>query len=388
MKILYYSWEEVNAEDAIECLQADGHEVDQFLYPIEDKLNDVVFVKKLEEIINEKMYDCIFTFNFFPIISKVAYAYEIKYISWVFDSPHLTLYSKAVFNECNYIFCFDRGEVNKLKSYGVEHIYHMPLAVNIKRLERTLERENYQKFLYDVSFLGNLYNNEYNFFDQIKNMPEYYKGFFDGVIKTQMQFYGGDVVSEVITDKIFEDIETFVSIQLDEEMFLEKKDVFINFLQKKITVKERPDILKKVSEKYQLVHFAPKEDPTLVQVDFRGYADYIREMPYIFAGSKINLNITLRSILSGIPLRCMDIMGAGGFLLSNYQPELAECFVNGQEMVMYESQDDLLGKIEYYLIHEKERKEIALCGQKKIKKEFSYEKRLREIFEITFENYK
>lgn len=384
MRILYYSWEETNAADAIECLQYNGNEVDCFSYPIVDKLNDVPFAKKLEETLKEKKYDCIFTFNFLPIISKVAYAYDVKYISWIFDSPHLTLYSKSVFNECNYIFHFDRMEVNKLRERGVANIFHMPLAVNVSRLEKTFAEKKQQDYLYEVSFLGNLYNNEFNFFDQIKNMPEYYRGFFDGLIQTQMQLYGYDVASNVITKEMFRKMKSFVSFQLDEELFIEEKEIFDNMLQKKVTVKERPEILRKISEKYQIAHFAPQADDTLTNVDFRGFADYTTEMPFIFRDSKINLNITLRSILSGIPLRCLDVMGAGGFLLSNYQPELAECFVDGQEMVMYESHDDLLDKIEYYLVHEKEREEIALCGKEKIKKEFSYEKKLKEIFGVVF----
>ena len=54
MRILYYSWEETNAADAIECLQYNGNEVDCFSYPIVDKLNDVPFAKKLEETLKEK----------------------------------------------------------------------------------------------------------------------------------------------------------------------------------------------------------------------------------------------------------------------------------------------------------------------------------------------
>lgn len=384
MRILYYLWEEPNDADGMACLERMGHEVFGFSYPLKDKLNDIDFAKKLEEIVKESMFDCIFTFNFFPIISKVAYAYNIKYVSWVYDSPHLTLYSQAVFNENNYIFCFDRSEVNRLTSYGVEHIYHMPLAVNTIRLEQTFAKEKVQKYSYEVSFLGNLYNNEYNFYDQIRNMPDYYKGFFEGLIKTQTQIYGCDVASEVITKEVYDKIKAYVPIKLEPEMFIEEKDVFINFIQRKVTVEERPEILRKVSEKYHLSHFAYEKAPLLTQVNFCGYADYINEMPFVFWGSKINLNITLRSILSGIPLRCMDIMGAGGFLLSNYQPELAEYFIDGQEMVMYGSQEDLMEKIEYYLIHEKERRDIALCGKEKIEKEFSYEKKLSDIFRIVF----
>ena len=56
-------------------------------------------------------------------------------------------------------------------------------------------------------------------------------------------------------------------------------------------------------------------------------------MPYVFRNSRINLNITLRSIKSGIPLRCMDIYGAGGFLLSNYQTDLFDVIVTDDRLV-------------------------------------------------------
>ena len=139
MRILYYTWAEANAKDVEECLKERNNIVDKISFPIKDKLNDIPFANYMGKLLEENVYDCIFTFDFFPIISKVAYAYGVKYISWVYDSPNLTLYSKAVFNECNFIFSFDRAEVIKLKAYGVQHIYHMPLAVNTKRLEAILQ---------------------------------------------------------------------------------------------------------------------------------------------------------------------------------------------------------------------------------------------------------
>ena len=80
----------------------------------------------------------------------------------------------------------------------------------------------------------------------------------------------------------------------------------------------------------------------------------------------------------------MDIMGAGGFLLSNYQPELAEYFVDGKEMVMYTGRQDLLDKVTYYLNNDEERISIAINGQKKIDKEYSYDIMLDKIFNIAF----
>ena len=117
----------------------------------------------------------------------------------------------------------------------------------------------------------------------------------------------------------------------------------------------------------------------LPHVKNRGIADSERVMPKIFKCSKIHLNITLRSIKSGVPQRALDIMGCGGFLMANYQPELAEYFIPGEDLVLYDSVDDLIQKIDYYLSHEEERLQIAKNGYEKVKRYHTYDTRLTEI---------
>ena len=69
-------------------------------------------------------------------------------------------------------------------------------------------------------------------------------------------------------------------------------------------------------------------------------------------------------------------MGSGGFLISSYQPELYEYFVDGQECVMYTSIEDAIAKAEFYLSNDDLRKEIAAAGFEKIKDNFRYEDRI------------
>lgn len=106
------------------------------------------------------------------------------------------------------------------------------------------------------------------------------------------------------------------------------------------------------------------------------------EFPRVIKQSKINLNITLRSIHSGIPLRAFEIMGSGGFLLSNYQADFLDFFVPGEDFVYYEDKSDLLRKIDYYLIHEDERKEIAKNGHDKVAAAHTYRHRIREMLDF------
>ena len=64
----------------------------------------------------------------------------------------------------------------------------------------------------------------------------------------------------------------------------------------------------------------------------RGFAKTNTEMPIIFHQSKINLNLTAKSIRSGLSLRIFDVLGCEGFLITNYQAELPEHFNIGEDL--------------------------------------------------------
>lgn len=69
-------------------------------------------------------------------------------------------------------------------------------------------------------------------------------------------------------------------------------------------------------------------------------------MPKVFKCSKVNLNISLKTIRTGIPLRILDILASGGFVISNFQEELAEYFRLGEEIITYGDIEEL-----YYLVN-------------------------------------
>lgn len=72
-------------------------------------------------------------------------------------------------------------------------------------------------------------------------------------------------------------------------------------------------------------------------------------------------------------------MGAGGFLLSNYQADFLEYFTPGEDFVFFESREDLMEKLEYYLSHDAERKQIARNGFEKVANQHTYLHRVQEI---------
>ena len=105
-------------------------------------------------------------------------------------------------------------------------------------------------------------------------------------------------------------------------------------------------------------------------------------MPKIFNLSKINLNMTMRPIETGLPLRIFDILSSGGFCMTNFQEELLDMFTIGEDIEADSSSPELIDKCGYYLEHEEERKQIAINGQKKVFEEFAYTKLLPSILTL------
>lgn len=228
-----------------------------------------------------------------------------------------------------------------------------------------------------------MYNEKGNFYERLENISPYVKGYLDAVINAQQHIYGANFLEDVLSPDIIKAIQEITPYTPNKDGIETPSYVYANyFLARKVTQNERFEILKAVSDHFTTKLYTHNPTPELPDVINKGPIDFYDNMPYVFKCSKINLNITLRSIKSGIPLRCMDIMGAGGFLLTNYQADFLEYFTPDKDFVYYESIDDLIRKCDYYIKHEDERKAIALNGYNKVKEFHNYNVRLNDIFKI------
>ena len=383
-RVLYYTWNECTFKDCVDTMLHLGYAVDVVSGQMQNYNIDEVFMSQLKQYCTNHSYDCIFSFNYFPVISRVADECQIRYISWVYDSPHLTLDSVTLSNSCNRVFLFDRSLCQKYLAKGINTVHYMPLAYNHFRLEHTIQqiRPHYE---HDITFLGTLYDDEYDFLSQVNYLPPKLEGYIEALTDAQLLVYGLDFCDLLFDSEKCIEMAQYVHLDMGADYVDYRDEMFRNMIRKKVTVKERRDYLATLSQEYHVDLYAPKK-PENLQVHYKGYADYRNQMPEIFYTSKINLNITLRSILSGIPLRVIDILGAHGFLLTNYQPEFSDYFVNGEDLVWYECREDLLEKVNFYLTHDSERERIAHNGSQKIQKYFTYSDILPQIFAISLED--
>ena len=392
MHILYYDWDEFNGEDCRDAMRRLGHQVDT----IKLNLSGFELTPEIERRFKEcfdkrdgsgkRYYDLVYSFDYYPNISEVCQKYDMLYVSWVFDCPHYTLDSHTTGNEVNRIFVFDRQLYQKLRNKGLNTVNYSPLGVNAQRLSafcEKLDEETGGQIVYqhDVCFLGSLYDNEFNFYDQVKYLPPELKVYMDLVIMAQERIYGHDLFTDekAVTDAHIKRLREYIRFEDTGKYEIDYDNVMRDILRKKVTVNERRNILAEMGRHFDTVIYTNPDAKPIEGVSNLGIADYSTKLPLVFHRSKVNLNITLRCITSGVSLRVMDVLAAGGFLVTTASPEIEEYFKDGEELAIAHTPKEMIQKTAYYLEHDDERKEIALNGQKKVFEKFAYTKLLPEI---------
>lgn len=387
MNVLFIDWPCFGKTDAISTLQRMGFQLTLFSHEGYQERISADYNNAFTDIIAGKEFRFCFSFNFFPVVAENCKRHDIPYISIVYDNPYVFLYSYTVVYPTNHIFLFDKQEYLKLRNLGIPTVYYTVLPVNpgtVRQLRKKgIDR---QRLTCDVSFVGSLYNEDHNLYERLDGINDYTRGFLEAITEAQLKVYGYNFLEEVLSSSgVLDELQRVSPYESDCYGIETPEYIYANyFLCRKITSTERHRLLAAVAEHFPLKLFTLNPSADIPNAQNMGVADYVTEMPYIFANSKINLNITLKSIQSGIPLRAMDIMGAGGFLLTNFQADFLDHFIPGEDFVYYSDADDLLSKVEYYLSHDKERVEIAQNGHEKVSRNHNYEKCFQDILSIVF----
>ena len=408
MKILFIEWASFGNADIKDAFADEGHQVVCFPFSNKDARRDAEIESDLAKKLHETVPDAVFSFNYFPLISNVCKREGLPYISWIYDSPYVMLYSYTAINPCNTIYVFDRALCREFNEAGIKTVRYLPMAANTDRLDRldpfpanpairdtdsihavsqaSAPRSSHAvpqipscPYLYDVSFVGSLYTESHNFFDRMENLSEYTKGYLEGLMEAQMHVQGCNFIQESLSP-IMEELYQSLPMDPNPDGVESREYLYAQYvINRKITGLERTDLIAAITKRHTLDLFTHDAAFHMPNLRNHGTVSYYEQMPLVFRHSRINLNISLRSIKSGIPLRAFDIMGSGGFLLSNFQADFLDAFTPGEDFVYYESEEDLLQKIDYYLDHEDERAAIAKNGHDKVAAAHTFRHRVREM---------
>ncbi len=403
-KILFPQWESLGQDFIVRAFAGAGYEADPLPFPQAepDAGKRAGLADQLVKKILAGTYDFVFTVNFLPVVAIACKACRIRYLSWVYDSPCVELYSETMLYETNTVFIFDSQTCMDLIGKGVQTVAYLPMAADVdyydacclesatnkydpdQAQEDVQDQENVQeKYRSDLSFVGSLYTQAWNQFAPLEKAEGYLKGYLDGLVGAQMDIYGGSFLEQALAPEIVLQMQKLCLLPQRVNSSETPAWLYANYyLAKKVTARERSEIIRDLSRQFSLKLYTGESTAQYPEINNIGMVDYYREAPLVYQNSKINLNISLRSIQSGIPLRAFDIMGCGGFLLTNYQGDFMEHFVPGEDFVYYENRQDLAEKVAYYLSHEEERKQIARSGYEKVKQFHTYRHRVAEMLQV------
>lgn len=389
MKIYFYRYGSLCEPDIIESFKRLGLDVYEETIEITNKnLLPSDCISYTSDTIVNGGFSFVFSINFFPWLSDLCEIAHIVYISLIVDSPVMELYSKSLSNSFNRVFLFDQMLFNEFESYNPGHIFHVPLATNVTRNDMVISQASpadKTRFTSDISFIGSTYQEKCPLNSAV--LPEFEQGYIDGLIEAQLGVYGYNFIEECITDEFADKI---ISCMPDPYIFpagsrkCNKALVAQQYISVKVGEQERLRALRMLSDLFNVDIYTRSDTSSMPNIHNKGFARSLTEMPLIFNNSRINLNITCKSIRSGLSLRIFDVLGCGGFLITNYQTELPYFFDIGKDLVAYDSLENLKELCAYYLEHDNERKAIAQNGYNKVKSLHTLDIRLLQIIDMAF----
>lgn len=380
--------ESPNSADIEEALRTMGCEVEAYpdILQMPNFLSEET-VNQLCVYVKEHRTEIIFSIYFVMNAALAAYRSGIRYLSLIWDAPYTDVYNPLSRVDNVWITTFDKLDRERFVENGMPHVLYQPLAINKSRVQQWNQeiQETLQgKYMHEISFVGRLYAD--NLYQRLlKDIPVQMQYYFDSIVNEALFRWNGTnqifgKVSEGILDCVrlmnpnffipnnqeMSDTRFFEILGLTREAARLERIALLNLL-----AKEHSVVL------YTTDYQAAKEN--LEGVTIGPPVKYGKATSLVYAGSKINLSISLKGIEGGTPLRIMDIMGAGGFIMTTYCEETAELFEENQEIVMFRTPEELLEKVDYYLAHDREREQIARRGQEKVMERYTYEKKMKEL---------
>ncbi len=366
--------------DMLYCIKKLGHSCKSVQFILEDKEGNDEFSSFMKKELSDGSFDMVLTTNYYPAVARICYVNNISYAAWVYDSPPEIQSLETLSFTTNRIFFFCKYDYETYKNQGFDNVYYLPLGANIERLSSFRAAGEYKC---DVSLVGGLYHSDSYLGLKAIMTPEQQQ-FLEAMVKVQLKHSGSRVLDSALTEGFVEEICRHYRNLSELAVQPNKAQLFYSICTH-ITHMERLALLRLSAGKGHSTRLyassVTDQNRSLLTsqgVEICGPVNYSMEMPQVFLDSRINLNPTLRANRTGIPLRVVDVLGVGGFLLTTHQAELDDFFFE-DEIATYECVEEAIEKIDYYLSHESERILLAAKGHARAKKDFSFEDRIKAI---------
>lgn len=388
--VLIFQWNSITHKESIYAFESLGFRCHTYKTPFNSWIYDEDFLDQVNRHLDLNSFDMVFSVNYFAMVAEACYIHDIPYVAWCYDSPTYIGDLRYLRYPTNHVFLFDSKETEEYITKGCTNVYHMPLAVNVERLDNIIcTSEDISKYQASVSFVGALYDTKLT--KATSYLTDYQKAYLNALVDNQLNIYGYDLFKTILKSSFMEwlsqpDFNQAVRSEWEknkpstETASAGSLSILLN---KMVTNRERLLLITMLSKHWDFKLYSTGTNEIFSNVIQCGTVEYYQEMPKVFRNSRINLNVTFRSIRTGIPQRCLDIMGSHGLLLTNYQKDFEEHFKDQENLLIYRSMEEAYDKVKFYLEHETERKRIEDNGYETVSQHYNYPEVLKKMLHIS-----
>ncbi|TDF97561.1 CgeB family protein [Paenibacillus piri] len=246
----------------------------------------------------------------------------IRTAVWFTDDPYYTDATVQMAVHYDFVFTLELECVDFYRQNGCAQVHYLPFGSNVSVFRPKRIPLKYRK---DISFIGSAYWNRVGVFDHLAGYFKNKDCYISGIWWDRLRHYSK------------------LSSKIDLNKWMDAKETASYYNGTKIVIN---------------LHRA-SDDTTF--------------------------NYTSRSIGAVSPNpRTFEIAGCGTLQLSDTRSDLPRFYTPGVEIVTYSSPDELKEKIDYYLNHEEERREIALNALRRTMQEHTYTHRIASMLRLIF----
>jgi len=345
-----------------------------------DKMNGIIqYESKLEMLIQKEKPDLVLSVNMkgidgSGILCELTERNGIPVAVWFVDDPRpILLHQQKFVNSNIFAFCWEKNYLPFLKKCGFAKAEYLPLATDPDRFITDGPRIRAARLGFVGSSMGK------DFLQEIAS-KFLWRSELDPLVRTVARMLITDKTCDVLSEvrKICTDMS------IDYPYSDQRNDIwFQSYIIHTASMLKRKSLVEHLKIRNLELFGDPHGWNQLIgnSVVCHPDIDYRTQLASVYRSIIINVNSTSCQMASAVNQRVFDIPACGGFVVSDSQTDIFELF-STDEIVTYDSLDELTEKIDYYSEHEKERQNISFRARMHIISEHTVKNRLQKIEQL------
>jgi spore maturation protein CgeB len=295
----------------------------------QSKVKELVVAQPNEELVrNAEVHSPDLIFVLDGMFVKPEQLIQLKQLGihtalWLADDPYYTDITALFVLHYHHVFTLELSCVSFYQELGCPRVNYLPFAANPTIYKPQYSPSHLRK---DIRFIGSAYWNRVAVFDQIASFLANHNTSISGIWWDRLKNY------------------SLLGKQIDLGKWMSPEETASSYSSSKIVINLHRD---SNDESY-------------------------------------NNNSLHVGAISPNP-RTFEISACAALQLTDIREDISRFYTLGHEIVTYASPQELVEKLEYFLINEEERKQIAINGMKRTLAEHTYEQRLEQALEYIYE---